>query len=580
MRAHRRRPGPQPRHGRRLDRPLRPGLGPAGDGSRARLLGRAALAARRADRPARRLLRGPVPDRRWRPTSCSSRSSGDPCRPAPRVAYRKLAQPASGYSIVGRGRGRRDGRRDGQPRPGRADRGGRRTRTARRPSRRRSWAATDRRRRSRRLPAHATDGQTVNGDIHADREYRLGHGRRLHPSRDRGRARALARDERQPAIGVQVHRVTPGRRAPARLAGADPRARPDGSAPPAGPRAVGCARTTSPRSPAPSPASRSASSSSSRASSTRTMRRSGWRPRSPARPRSSAARPRAGSTSLAEAAGVAQRPDRRPRAPQPDRPARGLHRLRRPGRGARRPRRERQGRPARRRRRAGRRGRAGGRLRQPPARVGRAVHPVAGSGSSSRSRSGRRARERFEASVRAKVEGLGSTIESIEYVEDDPEAVEAAMAGFVRRPDPARAHPDRRRGQHRPARCRASSRSTALGGRIVRRGVPGAPGLDAVAGAHRRDGDPRPADLRRLLEGDRRGPAAAAAAVRRGDRPRRPSPSSATAGSSPAASASASRPTPASSTRPTGSRASAAPRGRRRTSSRARSGPRPCRFRR
>ena len=48
----------------------------------------------------------------------------------------------------------------------------------------------------------------------------VGHGRRLHPSRDRGRAGALARDERQPASRVQVLRVTPGRRAPARLAGA------------------------------------------------------------------------------------------------------------------------------------------------------------------------------------------------------------------------------------------------------------------------------------------------------------------------------------------------------------------------
>jgi molybdenum cofactor cytidylyltransferase len=46
------------------------------------------------------------------------------------------------------------------------------------------------------------------------------------------------------------------------------------------------------------------------------------------------------------------------------------------------------------------------------------------------------ARERFETSVRAKIEGLGSEIESIEYVEDDADEVEAAMAGFVRRPDP------------------------------------------------------------------------------------------------------------------------------------------------
>ena len=46
------------------------------------------------------------------------------------------------------------------------------------------------------------------------------------------------------------------------------------------------------------------------------------------------------------------------------------------------------------------------------------------------------ARSRFEASVHAKIEGLGSTIDAIEYVDDDPDAVESALAGFVRRPDP------------------------------------------------------------------------------------------------------------------------------------------------
>ena len=36
------------------------------------------------------------------------------------------------------------------------------------------------------------------------------------------------------------------------------------------------------------------------------------------------------------------------------------------------------------------------------------------------------ARERFEASVRAKVEGLGSSIVAIDYVEDDADAVESS----------------------------------------------------------------------------------------------------------------------------------------------------------
>jgi len=85
------------------------------------------------------------------------------------------------------------------------------------------------------------------------------------------------------------------------------------------------------------------------------------------------------------------------------------------------------------------------------------------------------ARSRFEASVHAKIEGLGSTIESIEYVDDDADAVESALAGFVRRPDPL------------DLVLTAGAASTdpldacfvaiaALGGRVVRRGVPAHPG--------------------------------------------------------------------------------------------------------
>ena len=145
---------------------------------------------------------------------------------------------------------------------------------------------------------------------------------------------------------------------------------------------------------------------------------------------------RAGSTSLAEAAGVAQRPGRRARAAQPDRPARGLHRLRRPGRGARRPRRERQGRAAPRRRRARRRGRAAGRLRQPPARLGRAVLPVAGRGHRQGVGPGdaRANGSRPASAPRSRASARRSS--SIDYVDDDADAVEAAMAGFVRGPDP------------------------------------------------------------------------------------------------------------------------------------------------
>lgn len=85
------------------------------------------------------------------------------------------------------------------------------------------------------------------------------------------------------------------------------------------------------------------------------------------------------------------------------------------------------------------------------------------------------ARERFEASVRAKVEGLGSQIIAIDYVDDDPEAVETALGRFVRGADTA------------DLILTAGSASTdprdafyvaieALGGRVVRRGVPAHPG--------------------------------------------------------------------------------------------------------
>jgi len=85
------------------------------------------------------------------------------------------------------------------------------------------------------------------------------------------------------------------------------------------------------------------------------------------------------------------------------------------------------------------------------------------------------AKERFEASVRAKVEGLGSRIVDIVYVDDDPDAVETAVGRFTRGADTA------------DLILTAGSASTdphdaffvaieALGGRIVRRGVPSHPG--------------------------------------------------------------------------------------------------------
>jgi len=85
------------------------------------------------------------------------------------------------------------------------------------------------------------------------------------------------------------------------------------------------------------------------------------------------------------------------------------------------------------------------------------------------------ARAKFEASVRAKIEGLGSTIESIAYVEDDPDAVEGAMAGFVRRLDPVDLILTAGAASTDPLDpCFVAI--TALGGRLVRRGVPAHPG--------------------------------------------------------------------------------------------------------
>ena len=85
------------------------------------------------------------------------------------------------------------------------------------------------------------------------------------------------------------------------------------------------------------------------------------------------------------------------------------------------------------------------------------------------------AKERFEASVRAKIEGLGSEILDIVYVEDDADSVETAVARFTRGAETA------------DLILTAGSASTdpedaffvaidALGGRVIRHGVPSHPG--------------------------------------------------------------------------------------------------------
>jgi hypothetical protein len=87
------------------------------------------------------------------------------------------------------------------------------------------------------------------------------------------------------------------------------------------------------------------------------------------------------------------------------------------------------------------------------------------------------ARERFEASVRAKVETLGSALLGVDYVDDEVDAVRAALAARTARSSDARAD----------VVLTAGAASTdpldpfylaidALGGRIVRHGVPAHPG--------------------------------------------------------------------------------------------------------
>jgi hypothetical protein len=85
------------------------------------------------------------------------------------------------------------------------------------------------------------------------------------------------------------------------------------------------------------------------------------------------------------------------------------------------------------------------------------------------------AQARFETSVRAKVEGLGSEIVSFAYVEDDAEAVVTAMSAFVRGPDAVDLVLTAGAASTDPLDPCFVAIAT-LGGRVVRRGVPAHPG--------------------------------------------------------------------------------------------------------
>jgi molybdopterin biosynthesis enzyme len=84
-------------------------------------------------------------------------------------------------------------------------------------------------------------------------------------------------------------------------------------------------------------------------------------------------------------------------------------------------------------------------------------------------------RTRFEASVRAKVEGLGSELVAIDYVADALEPVESSLATFTRGPDSVELILTAGGASTDPADAYFVA-IAALGGRVVRRGVPAHPG--------------------------------------------------------------------------------------------------------
>jgi molybdopterin biosynthesis enzyme len=87
------------------------------------------------------------------------------------------------------------------------------------------------------------------------------------------------------------------------------------------------------------------------------------------------------------------------------------------------------------------------------------------------------ARDRFEASIRAKVESLGSVLVGIDYVDDDASAVGTALRRRSRGRGPERADLILTAGSG--STDPADSFFTALavlGGRVIRHGVPAHPG--------------------------------------------------------------------------------------------------------
>jgi hypothetical protein len=85
------------------------------------------------------------------------------------------------------------------------------------------------------------------------------------------------------------------------------------------------------------------------------------------------------------------------------------------------------------------------------------------------------ARARFEASIRAKAAGLGATLVGVQYVPDETAAVTGALRGVVRGPAAADIVLTAGGASTDPADPFFAALE-ALGGRVVRRGVPSHPG--------------------------------------------------------------------------------------------------------
>ena len=218
---HRRRPGPQPRHRRRLDRPRRSGVRPARVPARPRRGGSSPVrrAGWRASRSRSRSSSGAVRDGLEAPTNPDRSAAGVRAR-LPASATSRCC--SSRLRLLDR---RRRSRRRSRWR-GRSDRRSRRLAitgvgdVAYRATDveaaligiRRVGCGDCRRGRPRDRRHH------VNGDIHADAAYRNGDGRCLHAAGDRSSARPDRLTIRQPGA-CDSSGSSPGRRPPDRSPG-------------------------------------------------------------------------------------------------------------------------------------------------------------------------------------------------------------------------------------------------------------------------------------------------------------------------------------------------------------------------